>query len=127
MGKFAVIDTEKHAVAGYSYGYLIDAGREGTQLDNSILIKLLATDNKIYTYNLAEKVRFNDTSSNSEAVYAELLKGFDGTVGERVRRQVILYTLLTDSDGNEFIDAIKIAKMATDTDSDGDIDFKNEL
>ena len=126
-GEIAVIDTEKHAVAGYSYGYLIDAGREGTQLDNSILIKLLATDNKIYTYNLAEKVRFNDTSSNSEAVYAELLKGFDGTVGERVRRQVILYTLLTDSDGNEFIDAIKIAKMATDTDSDGDIDFKNEF
>lgn len=119
-GEIAVIDTEKHSIAGYNFGFLIDAGRVGTQLDNSVVLKLLATDNKIYTYSLSKKVRLNDASSDGETILSTLLNG-----GSRAKRQVILYIL--DEDGKT-INSVKIASIPTDgPDDDDELDFKNEF
>lgn len=106
--KVAFIDLESQYVATYSKGLLVDAGTFGG-LEKASACMIYDAEGKMNEFSLAEKIVYNGTITDA----AEVVENF-GKVGNRVKRQVILYKL--DSEG-KVVTAIELPKELAEGES----------
>lgn len=98
--EIALIDVESNYIKGYNTGYLVDAGEEGN-LSKKVLCMIYTSEGEMKTYTLPERVSVNGKACDNTEFLNKL-----GTVGDRVKRQVVLYK--TDLD-ETVLTAIELA------------------